>query len=289
MTRIKVLGLALVAVFAISALSVASASAAGPVFIECAKAAKEGKTYLGHHNSKTCNDAFIGTGGKYELKTGIAKGKAFKSSGGKAVLHSVNPEAKLDIPVECLSFKGTGKDVAPNIVVGVTTTFSKCKALGSPCSNGKKETIVTKTLAGNLGWINKGAKVVGTDLVNEASPGSFVAEFTCEALGEIRTGGSVIGQNGGNVGEINKVSTLTFTPGPYLGELEAEEGKLHWTPIVNIPKLEGGPLDILKTEVKGAITKHPTEFYPEGGVPSGQEGTSTQKGEAIMIAEEGTV
>ena len=64
---------------------------------------------------------------------------------------------------------------------------------------------------------------------------------------------------------------------------------MKWTPIVNIPKLEGGPLDILKTEVKGAITGHPEEFYPAGGIPSGQEGVVNGKGEKIGIYEEGTI
>jgi hypothetical protein len=284
MTRIKTLGLALVAVFAFAAIAVSSASAQ-PEYFVCAKAAVKG---TGHHAEKNCSDAFKGTGGGYNLVPGIGKGKVTKTKGGAATLHSVNPEAKVDIPVSCASLKGGGKDVAPNLVVGVTTTFSKCKALGAPCQNGKKETITTEVLAGQLGWLNKAGKAVGTDLVQEKTPGAQIAAFTCEALGEIRTAGSVIGQNTGNVGAISKTSTLTFAPGTYLGPLEAEEGKLKWTPIVNVPKFEGGPLDILKTEVKGAITGHPTEFYPPGGVPSGLEGSAENKGEALGIYETGT-
>jgi len=291
MTRIKVMGLALVAVFAIAALSASAASAAGPVYFTCGKAPKnEKKEYTGHYEGKECKTSeFKATGGKYLLVPGIGKGKAAKTKGGVAILHSVNPEAKADIPVECQKFKGSFSVAAPNIVTKAITIFSKCKALGAPCENVKKETIETKVLAGSLGWINKEGGVVGTDLVREGSPGAPVAEFTCAALGEIRTSGSVIGQNTVDVGVTTGSADLVFAPGPYLGEVEAEEGKLKWTPIVNVPKLEGGPLDILKTEVKGAITGHPTEFYPEGGIPSGQEGTVEGKGEKIGIYEEGSV
>ncbi len=291
MTRIKVMGLALVAVFAIAAISSAAASAAAPIWYTCGKAAKnEKKEYTGHYAGKECKTSeFMATGGKYTLVPGVGKAKAAKTKGGKAVLHSVNPEAKADIPVECASFKGGFTIAAPNIVKGSVSTFSKCKALGAPCQNVKKETIETKKLAGTLGWISKPGGVVGTDLANEAEPGGIVAEFTCEALGEIRTKGSVIGQNGGDVGQVNGGSTLTFAPGKYLGKVVYDEKGDEYEPIVNIPEFEGGSPDILKTEVKGAITGHPTEFYPAGGIPSGQEGVAENKGEKVGIYEEGSV
>ena len=292
MTRIKILGLALVAVFAMSALAAASASAE-PNWLECKKEA-------GGKFEKGCGKE--GGKGGYVIAVGVGKGKGFKSKGGKAVLHSVNPEANVDIPVECESAKGGGLAVAPNLVLKVKATFSKCKALGAECHNIKKETIETKTLAGSLGWINKAGKVAGTDLVLESSPGGIIAEFTCNSLGEIRTQGSVIGQNTEDVGVFSKTSKLVFAPGPYIGPQEAacpsakekeeiekgektlaEAKKCKWTPIVNVPKFEGGPVDLLLTEVKGAITGHPGEFYPPGGIPSGQEGVAENKGENLEI------
>jgi hypothetical protein len=284
MTRIKVLGLALVAVFALVAIMAASASAGtNPALFECAKSAKG----AGHHASKTCNDAYKATGGSYNLVEGIGKGKAFKSSGTTATLHTVNPEGEVDIPVTCTKFKGSGQFINPTTVVKAITTFSKCKALSAPCENVKKETIETKSLAGTLGWVSKPGKVVGTDLANEASPGTPVAEFTCSAIGQIRSGGSVIGINSGNVESINKASVLTFSIGHYLGEVEYAPGKFY-KPLTNVPEFEGGSPDILLTEIKGAITGHPAEFYPPGGLPSGQEGAVNEKGEALGIYEEGT-
>ena len=174
MTRIKVMGLALIAVFAVAALSASAASAAQPIYYTCGKAPKnEAKEYTGHYTSKECTPAsHVETGGKYTLVPGIGKGKTAKTKGGVAILHSVNPEAKADIPVECQKFKGSFNVAVPNLVTNSVTTFSKCKALGAPCENVKKETIETKVLAGSLGWINKAGKVVGTDLVRQGEPGA---------------------------------------------------------------------------------------------------------------------
>jgi hypothetical protein len=285
MTRIKVLGLALVAVFALVAITAASASAGtNPALFECKKAAVKG---TGHHTSKTCNDEYKATGGSYNLVEGIGKGKAFKSSVGEATLHTVNPEGEVDIPVVCTKGKGSGQFVNPTTVTKAITKFEHCKALSAPCENVKKETIETKSLAGTLGWVSKPGDVVGTDLANEASPGTPVAEFTCSAIGLIKTSGSVIGINGGNIKNIVKDSTLTFSVGHYLGEVEYAPGK-KYKPLTNVPEFEGGSADILLTEIKGAITGHPEEFYPPGGLPSGQEGVVTEKGEALGIYEEGS-
>ena len=111
MTRIKILGLAVLAVFALAAVTAAGASAGtNPVWYECAKAATKG---TGHYTSKTCNDTFKETGGSYVLKPGVGKSKVFKSKGGKATLHTVNPEGELDIPVTCTKFKGVGTGRCP--------------------------------------------------------------------------------------------------------------------------------------------------------------------------------
>jgi len=286
MKRIKILGLAVFAMFALTALGAAAAQAGtNPVWYECAKASPKG---TGHHAEKNCSDAYKATGGDYNLVPGVGKGKPFKTKGGEAVLHSIDPEAKADIPVTCEQFKGGGTAVLGGFVVKASDTFSKCTALSAPCENVKKGTIETKVLAGRLGWINKPGGIVGTDLASEASPGGPLAEFKCEALGEIRTIGSVIGQNEEDVKVISKSSKLKYAPGKYIGKIVWNEKGEEYEPIVNIPEFEGGSPDILKTEVKGAITGHPSEFYPAGGLPSGQEGLAENKGEALGIYEEGT-
>jgi hypothetical protein len=276
MKSIRILGLALVAVFALCATMVASASA-NPTWKVCAKAAKEGKTYTGHYSDKNCS-VKVETGGKYELVAGIGKGKGFKGKGGTAILHNVVP-GKGDIKVECASFKDEGSVAAPDLVLNVKSTFSKCKSLGSPCKTegGKKETITTETLAGNLGWLNKAGKVAGESLANQAHPGTgYNATFECEGLAKVRVFGAVIGTVT-PVGSISKESTTTFAVGPYLGELAPG-----YTPVTNPPAFEEESVGVLLTELNGPETGN--TWQPEGGLPSGQEGAAANKGEALEIS-----
>jgi len=139
MKRMRILGLALVAVFALAAMTAAGASASKPVWKVCVKSAKN----AGEFSDKNCSVSAGGTG-KYNLVAGIGKGKGFKGKGAEAILHNVVP-GKGDIQVKCASFKDAGSIVAPSGVVKVTSTFSKCKSLGAPCKTegGKKETITT--------------------------------------------------------------------------------------------------------------------------------------------------
>ena len=128
---------------------------------------------------------------------------------------------KGDIKVVCKSFKDEGKVAAPNIEFGVKSTFSKCSSLGAPCKTegGKKETITTETLAGTLGYLNKGSKIVGADLASESAPGSgYVAQFECEGVAKVRVHGSVIGVVTGDINTFSKESTTTFSVGPYLAK-----------------------------------------------------------------------
>ncbi len=267
MTRMRILGLALVAVFALVAFAAASASAT-PNWYECAK----NKTAK---YEKGCTKE--GGKGGYELKIGVGKGKAFKGKGEKAILHNVVP-GKGDIKVECASFKDEGKVAAPNKVYGVKSTFSKCKSLGAPCKTegGKKETITTNALAGELGWLNKEAKVAGESLTNEAAPGSgYLATFECEGLAKVRVFGAVIGSVA-PVGSFAKETTTIFAVGPYLGEVAPG-----YTPLVNPPAFEEGAVGVLLTELNGPETGN--KWEPAGGLPSGQEGTAVNKGEDLMI------
>src|ERR1700729_2711893 len=84
--RLKIMGLCLVAMFALTAMVSASASAAEPEFYECAKVAG------GKFADKKCSTPGSGKTAKYELQEGIGKGKggkhAFKGKGGKATLHT---------------------------------------------------------------------------------------------------------------------------------------------------------------------------------------------------------
>ena len=79
---------------------------------------------------------------------------------------------KGDIKIECASFKDSGQLAVPDKEFNVVAVFNKCKSLGAPCKTegGKKETITTEKLAGNLGWIDKSSNSAGASLFDEAAP-----------------------------------------------------------------------------------------------------------------------
>jgi len=273
MKRMKIMGLALVAVFALVAFAAASASAT-PAFYECAK--ESGGKY-----EKGCGKE--GGKGGYTLKVGTGKGKASKSKGGPANLEVVVPPGVsaefpegATIHIECASNKGVSTNVAPNLVEKAVTTFSKCKVLGSPCQSGsKKETIVTNDLAGELVDIEAG-EGVGTAL--KAETGTSTAAFVCTEVAETNVVGSLIGINTGNVSKFSKTSTLSFVVGPGLGEVEYAPSH-KYTPEVNVPtdKTGGTPGEhYLVSEIS-------KEKVLVGGLPSGQTQSVEVKGEDIEI------
>jgi len=274
MKRMRILGLALVAVFALVAIT-AGAASAKPVWKVCAKTEPKN---TGNFSDKLCSVSQPGTG-KYELVAGIGKGKGFKGKGGEATLHNVIP-GKGDIKVICESFKDAGSIVAPSGVAKVTSTFKGCKSLGAPCKTegGKNETIETKSLAGELGYMNKAHTAVGESLTSEAAPGSgYLAEFECEGLAKVRVHGAVIGTMA-PFGVVTKESTTTFSVGEFLGEPAPG-----YKPLTNPPAFEEGaePVGVLLTELNGEETGN--EWAPAGGLPSGQEGVANNKGERLEV------
>jgi hypothetical protein len=226
-----------------------------------------------------------GPKGGFERRQGIGKGKVFKGKGGKATLHTVIPTlASIDDKVECASFKDEGKIAVPNLEDAVHVDFRKCASLGHRCTTvgASPGEIRTEALAGALGWITAGT-VAGLDLANEAHPGTgYVAQFECEGLAKARVLGSLIGAIG-PINVFSKSTTVTFTVGNYLGEVEYEPGK-KYLPLTNVPQFEGGPLDFLGTELNAAETGF--TWQPPGGLASGEEATATDKGEDLEIAEE---
>jgi hypothetical protein len=266
MKLLRCFGLTLFVAIALAAVG-ATGAMANPHWYECAKE-------TGGKFEKGCSKE--GGKGGYVLKEGIGKGKAFKGKGGVAILHNVIP-GKGDIKIECASFKDSGSVAVPNKEFNVVATFSKCKSLGAPCASGvKKETITTAKLAGNLGWINKGAGKAGASLTSEAAPGTgFLAEFECTGLAKVRVHGAVIGSIG-PVGVVTKEATSSFAVGPYLGELSPG-----YTPLTNPPAFEEESVGVLLTELNGPETGN--VWAPEGGLPSGQEATASNKGETLEI------
>jgi hypothetical protein len=275
MKRMRILGLALVAVFALVAIT-AGAASAKPQWKACIKTEPKN---TGNFTDKLCSIASEPGTGKYELVAGIGKGKGFKGKGGEASLHNVIP-GKGDIKVTCLSFKDKGSVVAPSGVNKVTAEFKHCKSLGAPCKTegGKKEVITTKSLAGELGYMDKAHTAVGESLTSEEAPSTgYSAEFECEGLAKVRVHGSVIGTMS-PFGVVTKESVSTFSVGEFLGEPAPG-----YKPLTNPPAFEEGaePVGVLLTELNGEETGN--EWAPAGGLPSGQEASATNKGERLEV------
>ncbi len=279
MKNLRILGLALVAVFALAALSVSTASAA-PTINECAKVAKNAeKKYTGKYSDKLCSSEDPKHEGKYELQVGTGKKAGFKGKSGASELVVVVPPGVSEefpggatIAVKCGSSKTAGEVGSPNLVKKVVAEFKKCNAVGSPCQSGSaKEVIKTNNLAGELVDIETGSKV-GSLL--GAETGTSLSLFTCTELATTNVIGHVIAEQTGDVGVVSKEFTDHYVIGEGLGEPLPG-----YHPKVNLPTHKSGGAngeDILISQIeKGG--------KPQGELPSGQQQTAVQKGEAVEI------
>lgn len=247
MKRMRILGLCLVAAFALAVVAASSASASTPAFYECAKVAAG----AGKYTNKTCSTEGTGPKAKYELKEGIGKGKAFKGSGKTATLHTPAVGGE----IKCTSFKDTGKLTSPTSEGSVLSTFAGCSTLGKKCASAgeKAGTIKTFDLAGNTGTISGGSGA-GVDLKPES--GKYLAEFGCEGL-EVKVEGSVIGE---------EKPVNTFTKDEYSVFQVTSEGFQLYKSFV------GGPTDVLESTISGS-----------GPYESGQQAEAKNVGEELEL------
>jgi hypothetical protein len=206
---------AMVAVFAFSALAASVASAAAPEFKPWCYKKGAGSKYA---TKAKCE--------KNEATTGEWSRITFTSTSGAAVL-----ETKAGIPVKCKSDIDEGELTGPKTDT-VIVRFKECEALGKPCqSDAVAGEIVTKPMVSLLGFIKK-ATEVGIALSPET--GTVLAEFEC--------GGAPIVVEGSVIGKITPLKTkttiftLTFTQ---TGGVQSPT------------KLEGEPEDVLFTSIAG--------------------------------------
>jgi len=182
MRSLKIAILCSMAAAVLAGATADGASASTPAWYVCAKAVNSGS---GDYTAKTCTEASkVASGGKYELREGLGKGKAFKGKGGGAAL-----EAKTltgTEKVDCASTKSLGTPALPALESGVTITFKKCRTLGGEAcsSSGKSGEIVISGLEGSLYVIRESPLSVGIKLESEAHPGpeGLLVAFSCEGL-----------------------------------------------------------------------------------------------------------
>jgi hypothetical protein len=199
MRHLRMVGLCLVAVFAMTAIAATSASAL-PEFGKCVVQAKHEGKYANSNctvKAKKVNEKFTG---EFEwVKATSLPNKSFRGEGGAGVLNVIARfcegskgvgsertaacEAKgweeAAIAVECTSETAHGEVTGTKEVTNVAVKFKGCKLFGSiPCSNAGVEEINTHVLKGKLGYINKAKHEVGIDLNPKVAKGEF-ARFDC--------------------------------------------------------------------------------------------------------------
>jgi hypothetical protein len=212
MKRIRIMGLCLVAAFAMSAL-VSSAASAEPVFL---------------------------------TKTVVAEGVKIPIKG---TLGAAFLEGKSGSKITCTGGTATGEITGPQTSKNNVTTFTGCETGGLKCESGVTEgVILTKPLEAKLNGIT--SSLPGERLFSEAEGrGGKLAEFSCGggAIAVIVKGsliGSLAGAAGTNAetGKLLPTSTLTFaeaagiqkytsfSEGPEKGEKEQLESSVGGKP-----------------------------------------------------------
>ena len=213
-----------------------------PEWYECLKV-KSGGAY-----EKDC--AKEGGKGGYLATPGVGSASFEAQGKGTVTLKTDNSDT-----IVCAHFNVSGQKVMPNRLTGVTLTLSLCarstnkkyhcaaqEEMGGPK---EKALIESETLSGELGYISRSPLEVGLKLSSTSEPGKVVFPriYCIGPPGHERWSGTFVGQLGGAINISDKKATLTYQPGPYLGEVEPG-----YTPLVD-PSLEG--------EEPGALWQEP--------------------------------
>jgi hypothetical protein len=164
MKRIRIAGLCLAAVFAMSAIASSAASAA-PVFV---------------------TKAVVGEAAASHIPISAKLGAAFL-------------EAKSGTKITCTGGSSTGEITSKTTAAKNISKFVGCESGGNPCENAAAKEIITKPLAAVLGGIT--ASLPGERLFDEVEgKGGKLAEFTCAGVLHVIVRGSLIGSLSGAAG-----------------------------------------------------------------------------------------
>jgi len=193
MKRIRIVGLCLVAVFAMSAVAAASASAS-PTYKECMKV----KAKTGKFATASCTTE--GGTGTWELVS--PKKGAYTSTTKTATLATPGVGS-----VSCKTSKGTGT-ITSETAATTVVTFSTCATSGKKCTSAGQKAGVIKTFE-LLGSLREPTAGTVETVVTGNGPEGLSAEFSCETI-TIKTRGSVGGVDTGDINTAGKKSTETF-------------------------------------------------------------------------------
>lgn len=197
MKRIRIIGLCLVAVFAMSAIATATASAAAPEFGQCLKKAVAGGA--GFSEAK-CNKE-VGTAAKYEWVPGWAGHNKLTSTGTTATLKTSGGKT-----VTCKKETSGGEYIegTDNKHEKTVVTFKECKSSGFTCTTvGEPSgTLVTNELIGEVAFENSLHTKTALKLEPGPTAKGFFIKFSCLGLKV-----EVIGNNPAKPGCKPKIET----------------------------------------------------------------------------------
>jgi len=245
--RIRIIGLCLLAAFAISVIAAAGAGAANPEFGRCLK---EGEKKLNNYDNAKC----------IKLPSEDPGTEAEKLKKGSFVWHPGPPakpnftaalkpstiatlETKAGTKVTCTALTAKGKIESLTTITVSQTDFSGCESGGIKCNTSGAGTgvIKVKELEGELGVISKGSPStkdkIGTVLWPKGgSPtsGSEFVEFACGGL-TVKVKDSIIAPVPANAMKL--AATIKYT---------ASKG------VQKPTKFEGGPNTFLESKFSAA-------------------------------------
>jgi hypothetical protein len=253
MRRIRIVGLCLVAVFAMSAVVATGASADNPEYGRCLKQ-KTGKT---KYTTAKCTVVASGEKENFEWIPGPGPKPGFTAALKPTTIATL--ETKAGTKVTCKKLAAVGSYTGLTTVKTSQTDFSECESGGIKCNTKgagtgiikvknlegelgtiKKEPITTKTKIGNVLWPEGGTSTSGSEFV----------EFECGTL-TVKVKNSVISPVTSNAMKLT--ATVKFT---------AAKG------VQKPTKFEGGPNNFLESKFSAAAYEQ-----------SGQSATTIQTNE----------
>jgi hypothetical protein len=215
MKRIRILGLCLVAVFAMTAIATSSASAL--TYKTCKKDVKNAvtKKYEGQFINKNCSTHATPTQeaegklNKYSLgewNEGKEAHPKFKDANGVSVLKLYIPGVGVVGATTCAKAKGEGH-IDSSTTGDTVVVFEKCTSEGFVCTSPGETAGKIKTSDLTTRLAEDSAHEV---IQRVGEEGVLSAEFNCGSK-NIKTTGVADGVNTGNVNTIVKESKNTFT------------------------------------------------------------------------------
>jgi hypothetical protein len=255
MRRFRMLGLCLVAVFAVAAVAATSALA-GPEWGKCVAQANHEGRYTDSNctkKAKRVNQKFTG---EFEWRKGRElPNEQFTSVGGPMTMtaeYTVEGET-IPITIECATERDHGEIVKGKKLI-TFVEFFECRALGAvPCHSAKAERegeVRWNTLTGTLGYINKASREVG--LLLRPAHGRVAVVLICEKLVTVVVGRATLEEGcaypsskkcggAGFISAITPVNQMTTVFTRVSTFNEAHE---------NLPsKFEGKPLEELESYI----------------------------------------